>query len=161
MTTMTRGQLARRIGVGPETTRFYERQGLIPEAHRSCEGYRRFDQAAVNRLVFIRRTKNLGFSLPEIGGLLALHDGPGSDRGRAKQITETKLREIEAKITENNIRQNLFFALVYNSLGVPVAAGVLYPFVGLLLSPIIAAAAMSFSSVPVITNALRLRKVGL
>ena len=56
-----------------------------------------------------------------------------------------------------NIRQNLFFAFVYNSLGVPVAAGVLYPIFGLLLSPMIAAAAMSFSSVSVIGNALRLR----
>jgi P-type Cu+ transporter len=60
-----------------------------------------------------------------------------------------------------NIRQNLFFAFVYNSLGVPVAAGVLYPFFGILLSPIIAAAAMSFSSVSVITNSLRLRHVRL
>ena len=58
-----------------------------------------------------------------------------------------------------NIRQNLFFAFIYNSLGVPVAAGVLYPAFGLLLSPIIAAAAMSFSSVSVIANALRLRQV--
>ncbi|MBD0824918.1 heavy metal translocating P-type ATPase [Aestuariibaculum marinum] len=58
-----------------------------------------------------------------------------------------------------NIRQNLFFALVYNTLGVPVAAGVLFPFFGILLSPMIAALAMSFSSVSVITNALRLRKV--
>ncbi len=57
-----------------------------------------------------------------------------------------------------NIRQNLFFALVYNSLGIPVAAGVLYPFFGLLLSPMIAAAAMSFSSVSVIGNALRPRE---
>ena len=60
-----------------------------------------------------------------------------------------------------NIRQNLFFAFIYNSLGVPIAAGVLYPFVGLLLSPVIAAAAMSFSSVSVIANALRLRHVNL
>jgi Cu+-exporting ATPase len=60
-----------------------------------------------------------------------------------------------------NIRQNLFFALVYNSLGVPLAAGVLYPFFGLLLSPMIAAAAMSFSSVSVIGNALRLRETKL
>jgi Cu+-exporting ATPase len=60
-----------------------------------------------------------------------------------------------------NIRENLFFAFVYNALGVPVAAGVLYPVAGLLLSPIIASAAMTFSSVSVIANALRLRRVDL
>jgi Cu+-exporting ATPase len=60
-----------------------------------------------------------------------------------------------------NIRQNLFFAFVYNSLGVPVAAGILYPFFGILLSPIIAGAAMSFSSVSVVSNALRLRRADL
>jgi cation transport ATPase len=60
-----------------------------------------------------------------------------------------------------NIRQNLFFAFVYNALGIPVAAGLLYPFFGVLLSPIIAGAAMSLSSVSVIANALRLRKVDL
>jgi Cu+-exporting ATPase len=58
-----------------------------------------------------------------------------------------------------NIKQNLFFAFVYNTAGVPIAAGVLYPAFGLLLSPIFAAAAMSFSSVSVIANALRLRGV--
>jgi len=63
--------------------------------------------------------------------------------------------------TMRNIRQNLFFAFVYNAIGVPIAAGVLYPFFGLLLSPIFAAAAMSFSSVSVITNALRLRNAKL
>jgi Cu+-exporting ATPase len=62
-----------------------------------------------------------------------------------------------SRATMRNIRQNLFFAFAYNSLGVPVAAGVLYPFFGLLLSPMIAAVAMSFSSVSVISNALRLR----
>jgi Cu+-exporting ATPase len=64
-----------------------------------------------------------------------------------------------SRATMRNIKQNLFFAFIYNSLGVPVAAGVLYPFFGILLSPIIAAAAMSFSSVSVIANALRLRRV--
>jgi Cu+-exporting ATPase len=59
-------------------------------------------------------------------------------------------------LTMNNIRQNLFFAFIYNALGVPLAAGVLYPAFGLLLSPMIAATAMSFSSVSVIANALRL-----
>ncbi|MDZ7784345.1 MAG: copper-translocating P-type ATPase [Halioglobus sp.] len=63
-----------------------------------------------------------------------------------------------SRATMRNIKQNLFFAFVYNSLGVPVAAGVLYPFFGILLSPMIAAAAMSFSSVSVIGNALRLRR---
>ncbi|MHB1093104.1 heavy metal translocating P-type ATPase [Thiobacillus sp.] len=66
-----------------------------------------------------------------------------------------------SRATMSNIRQNLFFAFIYNALGVPLAAGVLYPFFGLLLSPMIAAAAMSFSSVSVITNALRLRRVSL
>lgn len=66
-----------------------------------------------------------------------------------------------SRATMSNIRQNLFFAFIYNALGVPLAAGVLYPFFGLLLSPMIAAAAMSFSSVSVITNALRLRRASL
>ena len=60
-----------------------------------------------------------------------------------------------------NIRQNLFFAFIYNAAGVPIAAGVLYPVFGILLSPIIAAAAMALSSVSVVGNALRLRRVQL
>jgi Cu+-exporting ATPase len=71
---------------------------------------------------------------------------------RARKLSQATMR---------NIRQNLFFAFIYNSVGVPIAAGVLYPFFGLLLSPILAAAAMSLSSVSVITNSLRLRKVKL
>ncbi len=71
---------------------------------------------------------------------------------RARKLSQATMR---------NIRQNLFFALIYNSVGVPIAAGVLYPVFGILLSPIFAAAAMSFSSVSVIANSLRLRKVSL
>ncbi len=66
-----------------------------------------------------------------------------------------------SRLTMRNIKQNLFFAFVYNSIGVPIAAGSLYPFFGILLSPMIAAAAMSFSSVSVISNALRLRRAQL
>ncbi|RQW82208.1 MAG: heavy metal translocating P-type ATPase, partial [Geobacter sp.] len=67
---------------------------------------------------------------------------------RARRLSRATLR---------NIKQNLFFAFIYNTLGVPIAAGILYPWFGILLSPIIAAAAMSFSSISVITNALRLK----
>ena len=71
---------------------------------------------------------------------------------RARKLSQAAMR---------NIRQNLFFAFIYNALGVPIAAGVLYPFFGWRLSPILAAAAMSFSSVSVITNSLRLRNAKL
>lgn len=71
-----------------------------------------------------------------------------------------KARNLSDKVMKN-IKQNLFFALIYNTLGVPIAAGVLFPFFGILLSPMIAAAAMSFSSVSVIANALRLRTVDI
>jgi len=66
-----------------------------------------------------------------------------------------------SRATMRNIRENLFFAFVYNALGVPVASGVLYPAFGILLSPIFASAAMTFSSVSVIANALRLRRIRL
>ena len=66
-----------------------------------------------------------------------------------------------SRATMANIRQNLFFAFFYNALGIPLAAGALYPFFGILLSPVIAAAAMSFSSVSVVGNALRLRRTNI
>jgi Cu+-exporting ATPase len=78
----------------------------------------------------------------------------GDLRGIAKAVRLSRA-------TMRNIRQNLFFAFVYNALGVPIAAGILYPFFGLLLSPMIAAAAMSLSSVSVVANALRLRSIAL
>jgi Cu+-exporting ATPase len=87
----------------------------------------------------------------ESGGI-TLVKGDLSGIVRARKLSRATMR---------NIRQNLFFALIYNSVGVPIAAGVLYPFFGILLSPIIAAAAMSFSSVSVISNSLRLRNARL
>ena len=71
---------------------------------------------------------------------------------RARRLSQATMR---------NIRQNLFFAFFYNAIGVPIAGGILYPAFGILLSPMIAAAAMTFSSVSVITNALRLRTTTL
>ena len=85
-------------------------------------------------------------------GSITLVKGDLSGILRARRLSQATMR---------NIRQNLFFAFIYNALGVPIAAGILYPFFGILLSPILAAAAMSFSSVSVITNALRLRRVKL
>ena len=83
---------------------------------------------------------------------ITLVKGDLSDISKAKILSKKVMR---------NIKENLFFALIYNTIGVPIAAGVLYPFFGILLSPMIAALAMSFSSVSVITNALRLRTVKL
>jgi P-type Cu+ transporter len=85
-------------------------------------------------------------------GSITLVKGDLSGILRARKLSQATMR---------NIRENLFFAFIYNAIGVPIAAGVLYPFFGLLLSPIFAAAAMSFSSVSVIANALRLRNVRL
>jgi len=79
-------------------------------------------------------------------------------KGDLRGIARSRLL---SQATMRNIRQNLFFAFIYNALGIPVAAGVLYPYFGILLSPMIAAAAMSFSSVSVIMNALRLRRLSL
>jgi len=87
----------------------------------------------------------------ESGGI-TLVKGDLAGIARARKLSQATMR---------NIRQNLFFAFIYNSIGVPIAAGVLYPVFGILLSPILAAAAMSFSSVSVITNSLRLRNVKL
>jgi P-type Cu+ transporter len=95
--------------------------------------------------------------------------GTGTDvaiESAAVTLVKGDLRSIVRAIrlsraTMRNIKQNLFFAFVYNALGVPIAAGVLYPFFGILLSPTIAAAAMSFSSVSVISNSLRLRKISV
>ena len=87
----------------------------------------------------------------EAGGITLVK---GDLQGILKAITLSRA-------TMRNIRQNLFFAFLYNTLGVPIAAGVLYPFYGILLSPMFASAAMSLSSVSVIANALRLRRLPL
>ena len=89
-----------------------------------------------------------GTDVAMASGKVTLVKGDLRGIARARELSEA---------TVANMKQNLGFALVYNALGVPIAAGVLYPFTGLLLSPLIAAAAMSFSSVSVVTNALRLR----
>ena len=98
MKTFTRSQLARACGVGIEAIRFYEREGLLAPPPRSAAGYRRFDEHDLHRLHFIRKSKDLGFTLKEIGELLALHDDQSGDRAAVKALTEAKVGEIDRKI---------------------------------------------------------------
>lgn len=100
MKTLTRGKLARAAGVGAETIRFYEQRGLLRRPPRTAAGYRRFDDESLQRLRFIRRAKDLGFNLHEIGELLALHDAPGGERAAVKALAGTRLAEIEARIRD-------------------------------------------------------------
>lgn len=98
MKTFTIGQVAREAGVGVETVRFYERQGLIEEPSRRASGYRQFDEGVVDRLRFIREAKELGFTLNEIKELLSLKVDPSSSCADVKGRAEAKIADIEEKI---------------------------------------------------------------
>lgn len=97
MKTMTVGQVARLAGVGVETVRFYEKSGLLEEPARRASGYREYDDQTVNRLRFIQRAKDLGFTLAEIKELLSLgcSERPCDD---VRERAEAKITEIEAKV---------------------------------------------------------------
>jgi len=92
------GQVARRVGVGVETVRYYERRGLLQEPQRRQSGYRQYGEEAVSRLQFIRRAKDLGFTLREIGELLSLGRDPSAPAADVKDRTQTKIASIEAKV---------------------------------------------------------------
>lgn len=98
MKTMTIGQVARQAGVGVETVRFYERQGLLNEPPRRESGYRQYEEDVVARLRFIKRAKELGFSLKEIKELLALRVDPTTTCREVKEQAEAKIADIEGKI---------------------------------------------------------------
>jgi len=100
MKPLTIGQVAKRSGIGIETIRFYERQGLLQEPQRKDSGYRQFAEEVLARLRFIRRAKELGFSLREIGELLAIQDDPNATRGEIKKHASSKLADIEMKILD-------------------------------------------------------------
>jgi len=97
------GQLASRAGVGVETVRFYEREGLIPEPPRRPSGYRDYPTETVTRIVFIRRAKELGFSLKEICELLEFRVRPRRSCAHVKQSAEAKIADIDGKIA--NLRR--------------------------------------------------------
>lgn len=92
------GQVAGRAGIAVETVRFYHRQGLIEEPPRSASGYREYPEAAVPRIRFIKRGKELGFTLKEIKELLSLRLDPATTCADVKSRAETKIADIEARI---------------------------------------------------------------
>ncbi len=98
MESLTIGQLAQRAGVGVETIRFYEREGLISEPPRRPSGYRDYPLETVARIVFIRRAKDLGFTLKEINELLELRVRPRRNCGQVKQSADAKIADIDGKI---------------------------------------------------------------
>ncbi len=94
------GQLARQAGVGVETIRFYERSGLLGSPERRSSGYRAYDEQAVSRLQFIRRAKQLGFTLNEIKELLALDANPDATQAEVKAAALAKIDDIENRIRD-------------------------------------------------------------
>src|SRR5579863_1403149 len=102
------GQVARRAGVGVETVRYYEREGLLEEPPRRASGYRQYSEQVVKRLHFIKRAQQLGFSLKEISELLRLRVDAQTSCDEVKQRTEAKIAEVERKLIElQRMRQAL------------------------------------------------------
>jgi Cu(I)-responsive transcriptional regulator len=95
---MTIGQVAVAAGFGAETIRFYEKQGLLEEPARRASGYRDYDRSVVTRLLFIRRAKELGFTLKEIKDLLSLRVARKASCGTVKRRAESKIADIDAKL---------------------------------------------------------------
>ncbi len=100
MKPLTIGEVARQAVVGVETVRFYERQGLLEEPERRASGYRQYDEEAVAILRFIRRAKELGFTLREIKALLALRLDNSASRADVRQQAKAKVADIEARIAD-------------------------------------------------------------
>ena len=94
------GEIARQAGVGVETVRFYERRGLLAEPQRKASGYRQYREEAVAVLRFIRRAKELGFTLKEIQGLLELRGKSSATRADVRRSAEAKIDDIEAKVRD-------------------------------------------------------------
>ena len=100
MSNLTIGQLARDLGMGASTLRYYERVGLLRPLKRTTAGYRLYGSDAAARLRFIRRAQDLGFSLEEIAQLLDLSGDPNASAGDVKHITQEKIADIESRIRD-------------------------------------------------------------
>ena len=112
METLTRGEVAERTGVNIETVRYYEQRGLIPAPSRSPAGYRKYTDDYIERIRFIKRAQELGFTLKEIVELLSLRVDPDSDRADVKQRAEAKTADIEEKILDLQRMRNALIGLV-------------------------------------------------
>jgi MerR family mercuric resistance operon transcriptional regulator len=100
MGALTIGELAKRADVGVETIRFYEREGLVAEPPRRPSGYRQYPPEAVRRVRFIRRAKDLGFTLKEVSELLSLRVDPKTTCADVRKMARRKIAHVEAKMTE-------------------------------------------------------------
>lgn len=108
MRALTIGQVAKRAGVGVETVRFYEREGLLEEPDRKDSGYRQYGQEVIARLCFIRKAKELGFTLKEIKELLSIRLDPTTTCADVRERAEAKIVDIENRIsTLERLRQAL------------------------------------------------------
>jgi len=123
MKPLTIGEVARQAGVGVETVRFYERQGLLQEPDRRASGYRQYDLEAVAVLRFIRRAKELGFTLKEIKGLLALRLDASATRAEVRQQAKTKVADIEARIADLQRVRDVLLKLIKKCHGDGAATG--------------------------------------
>jgi len=123
MKTFTVGQVARRSGVGIETVRFYERQGLLDEPERRASGYRQYGDDDVAVLRFIRRAKQLGFTLKEIKGLLALRLDGSATRSDVRAQAIAKIADIGAKIRDLQRMQDALSVLTATCHGDGPATG--------------------------------------
>ncbi len=95
---LTIGQVARRCGLGVETVRFYEREGLVPKPGRTASGYRQYPEDTVRRILFVRRAKEVGFTLREIKELLSMRVRPGTTCADIRGMAEGKLSDIDEKM---------------------------------------------------------------
>ncbi len=123
MKPLTIGEVARQASVGIETVRFYERQGLLEEPERRASGYRQFDLEAVAVLKFIRRAKELGFTLKEIKSLLALRLDASATRAEVREKAKVKVADIEAKIADLQRMRDVLVKLVKKCHGDGAATG--------------------------------------
>jgi MerR family copper efflux transcriptional regulator len=112
----TIGKLADQAGVGIDTVRFYERRGLLPKPQRTAAGYRLYDESSISRIRFVRRAKQLGFTLDEIEILLQLQD-KGGRKAEVKSITTRKLAQIDAKIADLARMREVLTALAFECSG--------------------------------------------